>query len=218
MLVSFVPRNTWTTEALPPVLASELRGARRDAGAAAPDRQLAVDGLRRDGGAVLLGFAAAYAAVRRRAASGPRSRRSSPRRGRCRDRVRDRPRRGVLGEPAVGGAVRARRHGRDPAARLPRAVAPLTGRAAAAGLRQMDPALEEAAASLGASRAAVPPRRRAAPAPGARRGASLAFLAAVGDFVVSIVLYTYETRPISIEICPRSASRRSASRRRTECC
>ena len=31
-------------------------------------------------------------------------------------------------------------------------------------------------------------------------GASLAFIAALGDFVVSIVLYTYETRPISIEI------------------
>ena len=29
---------------------------------------------------------------------------------------------------------------------------------------------------------------------------SLAFLSALGDFVVSIVLYTYETRPISIEI------------------
>ena len=28
----------------------------------------------------------------------------------------------------------------------------------------------------------------------------MAFLAAFGDFVVSIVLYTYETRPISIEI------------------
>ena len=28
----------------------------------------------------------------------------------------------------------------------------------------------------------------------------LAFLAALGDFVLSIVLYTYETRPIAIEI------------------
>jgi iron(III) transport system permease protein len=31
-------------------------------------------------------------------------------------------------------------------------------------------------------------------------GASLAFLTSLGDFVVSIVLYTYSTRPISIEI------------------
>ena len=29
---------------------------------------------------------------------------------------------------------------------------------------------------------------------------SLAFVAALGDLVASIVLYTYETRPISIEI------------------
>ena len=27
-----------------------------------------------------------------------------------------------------------------------------------------------------------------------------AFLAALGDFVLSVILYTYETRPISIEI------------------
>src|SRR2546426_4200007 len=31
-------------------------------------------------------------------------------------------------------------------------------------------------------------------------GASLAFVAALGDIVASIVLYTYETRPVSIEI------------------
>jgi iron(III) transport system permease protein len=78
---------------------------------------------------------------------------------------------------------------------------PLTGRAAFAGLRQLDPALDEAAASLGAGRARrlfrviVP---LVAPALGA--GAALAFLTAFGDFVVSVVLYTFETRPISIEI------------------
>ncbi|HKD12034.1 MAG TPA: ABC transporter permease subunit [Thermoanaerobaculia bacterium] len=78
---------------------------------------------------------------------------------------------------------------------------PLTGRAAFAGLRQLDPALEEAAASLGASvwRRAV---RVTLPlvAPALAAGASLAFLTALGDFVVSIILYTFETRPISIEI------------------
>ena len=30
--------------------------------------------------------------------------------------------------------------------------------------------------------------------------ASLAFVAALGDFVTSIILYTYDNRPISIEI------------------
>jgi iron(III) transport system permease protein len=78
---------------------------------------------------------------------------------------------------------------------------PLTGRSAFAGLRQLDPALLEAAASLGASpvrrfRRVVVPHVR----PALAAGASLAFLAALGDFVVSIVLYTYDTRPISIEI------------------
>ena len=31
-------------------------------------------------------------------------------------------------------------------------------------------------------------------------GASLAFITSLGDFVTSIVLYTYDTRPIAIEI------------------
>ena len=78
---------------------------------------------------------------------------------------------------------------------------PLTGRAAFAGLRRLDPALEEAAASLGAGawrrlrRVTLPLLR-----PALAAGASLAFLTALGDFVVSVVLYTFETRPISIEI------------------
>ena len=77
----------------------------------------------------------------------------------------------------------------------------MTGRAAFAGLRPLDPALEEAAASLGAS----PWRRRLRVtlpliAPALSAGVALAFLTALGDFVVSIVLYTFETRPISIEI------------------
>jgi iron(III) transport system permease protein len=78
---------------------------------------------------------------------------------------------------------------------------PLTGRAAFAGLRQLDPSLDEAGASLGAR-----PVRRLLRitipllAPALLAGASLAFLTALGDFVVSIVLYTFETRPISIEI------------------
>jgi iron(III) transport system permease protein len=78
---------------------------------------------------------------------------------------------------------------------------PLTGRGLLAAYRQLDPSLEEAAASLGAgrwrtlARVTLPQLR-----PGLAAGASLAFVAALGDIVASIVLYTYETRPISIEI------------------
>jgi iron(III) transport system permease protein len=78
---------------------------------------------------------------------------------------------------------------------------PLTGRSALAGLRQFDSSLEEAAASLGAGRwrrlvRVVLPLLR----PAVMAGASLAFITALGDFVTSIVLYTFDTRPISIEI------------------
>jgi len=78
---------------------------------------------------------------------------------------------------------------------------PVTGRAALAGLRQLDPALEEASLSLGASRLrsfwqVVLPMVR----PALAAGLGLAFITALGDFVTSIVLYTYETRPIAIEI------------------
>ena len=78
---------------------------------------------------------------------------------------------------------------------------PVTGRAILAGYRQLDPALEEAAASLGAGRAATF-RRVTLPLlrPALAAGGSLAFVAALGDFVTSIVLYTYDNRPISIEI------------------
>ena len=61
--------------------------------------------------------------------------------------------------------------------------------------------MEEAAASLGAGRlrriwrVTLPLLR-----PAILAGASLAFITALGDFVTSIVLYTYDTRPISIEI------------------
>ena len=78
---------------------------------------------------------------------------------------------------------------------------PVTGRAVLAGYRQLDPALEEAAASLGAGRGATF-RRVTLPllTPALAAGGSLAFVAALGDFVTSIVLYTPDNRPISIEI------------------
>jgi iron(III) transport system permease protein len=78
---------------------------------------------------------------------------------------------------------------------------PLTSRATLAGFRALDPSLDEAAASLGAGRwrtlrAVTLPLLR----PSLVAGATLAFVTALGDFVTSIVLYTYDTRPISLEI------------------
>lgn len=78
---------------------------------------------------------------------------------------------------------------------------PLTGRSALSGLRQLDTTLEEAAVSLGAGRwrillRVVLPMVR----PALAAGGSLAFITALGDFVTSIVLYTFSNRPISMEI------------------
>ena len=203
ILISLVPRDTWTTEAFPPKLAF----ANYATLVSQPERvRPIVNSLWMASaatvGALLLGFAAAYLAVRRRGRLGALLETlialpwalpgtvfaialaaafslHSPWTGRF-----------VL----VGTAVIL------PLAYLVRSL-PLTGRAAFAGLRQMDPAWAEAAASLGASPARrfyriVLPHVR----PALAAGASLAFLSALGDFVVSIVLYTYDTRPISIEI------------------
>ena len=78
---------------------------------------------------------------------------------------------------------------------------PVAGRAVLAGFRQLDPSLDEAAQSLGAGRwerlrrVTLPLLR-----PALAAGGALAFVTALGDFVVSILLYTFETRPIAIEI------------------
>ncbi|HYR10622.1 MAG TPA: iron ABC transporter permease [Longimicrobium sp.] len=78
---------------------------------------------------------------------------------------------------------------------------PLVTRAALASFRQLDPSLEEAAASLGASRWTAA-RRVVLPLvlPGLAAGALLAFVTALGEFVASILLYTNRTRPISVEM------------------
>ena len=78
---------------------------------------------------------------------------------------------------------------------------PITSRAILAGVRALDPSLDEAAASLGARRGRTL-RRITLPLlrPALLAGASLAFVTAFGDFVTSIMLYTYDTRPISLEI------------------
>ncbi len=78
---------------------------------------------------------------------------------------------------------------------------PITGRAVLAGFRQLDPSLEEASATLGAGRWRTL-RRVTLPLlrPALAAGATLAFVTAFGDFVTSIMLYTFETRPVSLEI------------------
>ncbi len=78
---------------------------------------------------------------------------------------------------------------------------PLVTRAALGSFRQLDPSLEEAAASLGASRATTV-RRVILPLvlPGLAAGALLAFVTALGEFVSSVLLYTHRTRPIAVEM------------------
>ncbi|MEO8448336.1 MAG: iron ABC transporter permease [Gemmatimonadota bacterium] len=78
---------------------------------------------------------------------------------------------------------------------------PITGRAILAGVRQLDPSLEEAAQTMGVGRWGVF-RRVTLPLlrPAIVAGGCLAFVTAFGDFVTSILLYTYDTRPISLEI------------------
>jgi iron(III) transport system permease protein len=78
---------------------------------------------------------------------------------------------------------------------------PVVTSAVEGSLRQMDPTLEDAARGLGASwwltmRRVVLPAAR----PGLVAGTMLAAVAAVGEFVASVVLWTYANRPISVEI------------------
>jgi iron(III) transport system permease protein len=78
---------------------------------------------------------------------------------------------------------------------------PVLTSAVEGSLRQMDPSLEDAARGLGASwllamrRVVIPAAR-----PGLVAGTMLAAIAAIGEFVASVVLYTHANRPISIEI------------------
>jgi iron(III) transport system permease protein len=78
---------------------------------------------------------------------------------------------------------------------------PLVAQAVISSFRRFDPALEEAAASLGAGWVTTM-RRVALPLvlPGLAAGGLLAFVTALGEFVSSILLYTPRSRPISIEI------------------
>jgi iron(III) transport system permease protein len=203
VLVSLVPYATWTTETLPPSLS--LVNYRRLFGE--PERlQPLLNSLwmatASTAGALALALAAGWLAVRRRVAT---------------RRLIE----GLLVLPwALPGTVFAIALATTFAVSRPLALRwvlvgtplvlplaylvrnlPITGRAVLAGYRQLDPALEEAAASLGAGRwrtlwrVTVPLL-----GPALAAGASLAFVTALGDFVASIVLYTYDTRPIAMEI------------------
>jgi len=78
---------------------------------------------------------------------------------------------------------------------------PLVVRAIDASFAQIDPAVEEAASTLGAA-PIYTIRRVVLPLvlPGAIAGSLLAFITALGEFVSSIIVYVYTNRPISIEI------------------
>lgn len=78
---------------------------------------------------------------------------------------------------------------------------PLVLRATQVNLQQLDPSLEAAARSLGASWL-TSMRRVVLPLilPGALSGTLLAFSLALGEFVASIVAYVHANRPISIQI------------------
>ncbi len=203
LLISFVPPSTWTVETLPPSLDLSNYAALFEGGTRLqPIVNSLWMAMAATLGALLLGFSAAWLAVRLRGRMGGWLETlvavpwvvpgtvfalalsttfsvNAPHLGRF----------VLVGTPVI-----------LPLAYMVRAL-PLTGRSSIAGLSQLDPALEEAAAALGAgpwrrlSRVVVPMVR-----PAIIAGASIAFITALGDFVTSIVLYTYNTRPISIEI------------------
>ncbi len=78
---------------------------------------------------------------------------------------------------------------------------PVTVRAVQASLAQVDPAVEEAAATLGSPPVTVL-FKVVLPLvmPGAATGAMLALIAGMGEFVASWVLYTEQNRPLAIEM------------------
>jgi iron(III) transport system permease protein len=78
---------------------------------------------------------------------------------------------------------------------------PIVGRSMVAAIRGQDPALDEAATSLGASRWRVF-RTVTLPllSPVLAGATALAFVTGLGDFMTSVILYTYDTRPVSLEI------------------
>ncbi len=203
VLISFVPRATWTVELLPPVL--DLGNYRELF--AQPERLRPIlnslwMAAVATAGAVALGLGAARSSIR-----------SGGRLGAALEALVAVPwavpgtvfaialaTAFSVNAPAAGRIVLVGTPFILPLAYLVRSL-PVTGRGALAGLRQLDRSLEEAAASLGAGRWRTL-RKITVPLlkPALAAAASLAFITALGDFVTSIVLYTFDTRPISIEI------------------
>ncbi len=203
LLVSFVPVGTWTTEALPPAYTlGNYATLLQDPVRARPLLNSLWMASLATVAAVAISIAAGILAVRRRARAGAAIE-------------------SLLALPwAVPGTVFAIAIAtafsvRSPATArfilvgtlwiLPLAYLvrnlPITGRAILAGFRRLDPSLDEAASTLGAGRWRTF-RRVTLPLlrPALVAGATLAFVTAFGDFVTSIMLYTYDTRPISLEI------------------
>jgi iron(III) transport system permease protein len=203
LLVSFVPAGTWTVEALPPsYTAGNYAALVREPERLRPLLNSLWMASVATALSVALAVAAGHFAVRRRVAAG---------------RLIE----GLVAMPwavpgtvfaialAVAFGLHAPWAGRVvlvgtlwilPLAYLVRNL-PITARAILAGYRGLDPAHEEAAVSLGASRWRTL-RRVTLPLlrPAIAAGAALAFATALGDFVTSVLLYTYRTRPISMEI------------------
>jgi iron(III) transport system permease protein len=203
LLISFVPVGTWSTETLPPVLS--LENYRRMFSEAERLRSLANSAWMATvatGGALALALWAGPLVVRHRV-----------RAARAIEALLALPwavpgtvlaialaTTFSVASPATGRVVLVGTVAILPLAYLVRNL-PLTGRAVLAGYRQLDPALDEAAQSLGAGRwrrmlrVTMPLLK-----PALAAGGSLAFVTALGDFVVSIILETYANRPISAQI------------------
>ena len=203
VLVAFAKDGAWTTELLPPVYTLDnWRRVTSDPELVRPVRNSVAMALAATGGNVLVCGLAAYLVVLRRF------------RGRRLLAL-------LLSLPwavpatavAVGLASTFDRHqplafrwvlvgtwAILPLAYFIRGV-PLVANAVEGSLRQMDPAIEEAARGLGASwaravwRVVLPAAR-----PGLVAGATLAMITGVGEFVASVILYTHRNRPISVEI------------------
>ena len=203
VLVSFARDGAWTTQVLPPAYTLEnFQRLAHDATLWLPIRNSLVMALIATAANAVLCFAAAYLVTRTRVAG-----------------------RGVLrlllalpwAIPATAIAIGlASTFDRNdaltarillvgtfwilPLAYFVRGI-PLVASAIESSLRQMDPALEDAARGLGAPwwltfRRVILPAAR----PGLIAGTLLAGVGAVGEFVASVVLYTHANRPISTEI------------------
>ena len=204
LLVSFVPLGTWTTEPMPPAytlrnyltLVQDPVRARPLVNSlwlatVATVAAVAIALGRRPGcprGAV-------RGAARHRGAAGAAL-------GGAGDGVRDRARDRVQRARAAGPGASCW-SGRSGSCRWPISCGTCRSPAAPCwpGSARSIPSLDEAAATLGAGRWRTL-RRVTLPLlrPALLAGASLAFVTALGDFVTSIMLYTYDTRPVSLEI------------------